>query len=74
MAFDKITRYEGTADHKANFLEDWFYVVKLYSNTSLTVQTNRLIAFLGIVAAVQERTGFTPFFGLWKEALLKGLL
>ncbi|RMZ69352.1 heterokaryon incompatibility [Pyrenophora seminiperda CCB06] len=74
MQFDKIRRYECNIDSRADFLEAWFHVVKQYSTTSLTVQTDRLIAFSGIIAAVQERTRLTPFFGMWKEALVEELL
>jgi hypothetical protein len=55
-------------------LDIWEAIVALYSRSTLTVTTDRLVAISGILAATQRRTGWTNLSGLCEPFLWKQLL
>lgn len=57
-----------------NFSDRWKFNVERYCEMKLTVESDRHVAFLGIIKYVEEATGLQCIFGLWKEHLLAHLL
>jgi hypothetical protein len=55
-------------------LSMWNELVGLYSQGTLTVKTDRLVAISGIIDAIQRRTGWTNLAGLWEPFLWRQLL
>jgi len=53
-----------------SFSDRWKFNVEKYTDMKLTVESDRYIAFLGIIKYVEETTGLECMFGLWKEHLL----
>jgi hypothetical protein len=56
------------------FHAKWIKLVQLYSSTNVTRYKDKLVAFHGIVANIEGRTGLSSVAGLWKEILLAELL
>ncbi|KAK3392130.1 heterokaryon incompatibility protein-domain-containing protein [Sordaria brevicollis] len=52
---------------KADLLYHWAVIQETYSASLLTYNTDRLVAFSGIVEAIQKGTAWTPVAGTWKE-------
>lgn len=57
----------GEADSKTDLLYHWAEIQRAYSASLLTYKTDRLIAFSGIIEAIQKGTTWTPVAGTWKE-------
>jgi Heterokaryon incompatibility protein (HET) len=57
-----------------NFSDRWQSSVERYSSMKLTVQSDRLIAFAGIIKYIEEVTGMECTFGLWKKHFIEHLL
>lgn len=56
------------------FRGQWHLLVEDYRLSTLTYEKDRVIAFAGIVRAIQSQTGFTYLAGIWKELAEFGLL
>jgi hypothetical protein len=52
----------------------WWEIVSAYSFASLTVPTDKEVAFSGIVEVFRKRTGWKYLAGLWEPFLLNELL
>jgi hypothetical protein len=52
----------------------WHSVVNSYTRSSLTYQTDRIVALAGIAQMAEKVTGLTYLVGLWKEQLPLDLL
>ena len=52
---------------KTDLLYHWAEILRSYSASHLTYKEDRLVAFAGIIEAVQKGTGWTPVAGTWKE-------
>jgi len=52
------------------FRNQWSTMITRYRSKKLTVESDRVIAFAGIVDAVQKMTVFTPMCGFWKETFV----
>jgi hypothetical protein len=61
-------------EHFKDFFQAWSSVLTAYSQCSLTKGSDKLIAVHGLIGTVSERTGLTPFAGLWTEYILPGLM
>ncbi|KAH7129826.1 heterokaryon incompatibility protein-domain-containing protein [Dactylonectria estremocensis] len=53
--------------HDESFKGQWGLLVEEYRLANLTFEKDRIIAFAGIVKAVQSQTKFTYLAGIWKE-------
>jgi ligand-binding SRPBCC domain-containing protein len=65
--------------HKKSFrypngFEYWENVVKYYSDTNLTVSTDRLVAISGIMKSIQQKIGADYIAGLWNYRIEYQLL
>lgn len=54
-------------NNKTDLLYHWVEIQRTYSTSYLTYKEDRLIAFSGIIQAIQKGTGWTPVAGTWKE-------
>ncbi|KAK7408823.1 hypothetical protein QQX98_009009 [Neonectria punicea] len=54
-------------EHDESFKGQWSLLVEEYRLANLTYEKDRVIAFAGIVKAVQSKTKFTYLAGIWKE-------
>ncbi|RSL85526.1 hypothetical protein CEP51_003296 [Fusarium floridanum] len=54
-------------EHDESFKGQWSLLVEEYRLANLTFEKDRVIAFAGIVKAVQSQTKFTYLAGIWKE-------
>ncbi|KAK2744551.1 alkyl hydroperoxide reductase thiol specific antioxidant mal allergen [Colletotrichum kahawae] len=63
-------------DHGLYENHSWLSCLELYSGKKLTIQSDRITALLGIVAALQEDRGdsFRTEFGVWEDDLAEQLL
>jgi hypothetical protein len=60
---------------KKDFSDHWKFSVEKYCEMKLTVESDRLIAFMGITKYVEEATGNQKCkFGLWTHYLLEHML
>ncbi|KAL2072096.1 hypothetical protein VTL71DRAFT_11439 [Oculimacula yallundae] len=54
--------------------EFWYHLLGQYSGRDLTNPKDMLPAILGVAKQIQEYTGLTLIYGIWKEDFHKGLL
>lgn len=54
-------------EHDESFKGQWSLLVEEYRLANLTFEKDRVIAFAGIIKAVQSQTKFTYLAGIWKE-------
>jgi Heterokaryon incompatibility protein (HET) len=73
---DEDLRLFGDIDWSVEkyFSDRWRFNVEQYCNMKLTVESDRYVAFTGIIKYVEEVTGLHCVFGLWKEYLLAHML
>lgn len=57
----------GGRERDESFKGQWGLLVEEYRLANLTFEKDRVIAFAGIVKAVQSQTKFTYLAGIWKE-------
>ncbi|KAH7125901.1 heterokaryon incompatibility protein-domain-containing protein [Dactylonectria macrodidyma] len=57
----------GSRSMFESFRGQWRYLIHEYRIAELSFETDRIIAFAGIVGAVQSHTGFVYLAGVWKE-------
>ncbi|KAG4429723.1 hypothetical protein IFR05_014788 [Cadophora sp. M221] len=55
-------------------LTSWFGVVEEFSRLSLTYQSDRLEALMGVAKVFWEKLGCSYLYGVWEDAMAKGLL
>lgn len=65
---------EPWVSSEKTILNEWFEVVSDFRRRDLTYASDRLVAIDAIATAVAQKTGWTYFQGLWKEALPRCLL
>lgn len=54
---------------RTNTASTWEWIVRVYSSTSLTYLTDRLVALSGIARQMQAKTGYHYMAGMWRESL-----
>lgn len=52
----------------------WNKILDAYTQTALTVKTDRLIALTGIIRAIERSTGWRIIDGLWEPFIIRDLL
>ena len=52
----------------------WHKILDAYTQTALTVKTDRLIALAGIIRAIERSTGWRNIGGLWEPFMIRDLL
>ncbi|KAF2027689.1 HET-domain-containing protein, partial [Setomelanomma holmii] len=57
-----------------NFYQAWTSLLTYYTACALTHSNDRLIAFQGMIAVIQQETGFQSLAGIWKELIHLELL
>jgi len=55
-------------------MDAWYNLLTNYTSRSLTFESDRPIAIVGLVNQVKAMTGFTYFHGIWSEDPVRGLL
>lgn len=67
-------RRPGCSDYPGGHFIAWYMIMSYYSHKSLTFETDRLPAILGLVSRFQTMFSTTFVAGLWLEDLHRGLL
>jgi hypothetical protein len=73
---DEDLRLFGDVDWSVEeyFSERWRFNVERYCDMKLTVESDRFVAFTGIIKYVEDATGLHCISGLWKEHLVAHIL
>lgn len=61
-------------DCRERFDVAWHNIVRLYTQSRLSFESDRLIALQGIIASIEQRTGARSLHGLWDKYLARELL
>lgn len=75
--FSPKTSFFATQQHgndPEKYYDQWTVIQIAYTRCSLTRFDDRLVAISGVINRVEDITGWTNMWGLWKERLLQDLL
>lgn len=75
--FSPKTSFFATQQHGNDlekYYDQWTDIQIAYTRCSLTRFDDRLVAISGVIKRVEDITGWTNMWGLWKERLLQDLL
>ncbi|KAF7546918.1 hypothetical protein G7Z17_g8097 [Cylindrodendrum hubeiense] len=72
--FAGIDSDSGSHSIFESFKGQWCHLIEEYRIAELSYEEDRIIAFAGIVGAIQSHTQFTYLAGIWKEFAELGLL
>lgn len=64
----------ASQDNVHRFLRSWHDIIRVYTKLNFTYPSDKPVAFSGIGADAQRRSGLTYYYGLWKEYILQDLL
>jgi Heterokaryon incompatibility protein (HET) len=64
----------GENEAEMKIFQLWDSIICQLSRTSLTIKSDRLAAVVGIASAIQQRTNWKFFAGIWEPFLVRSLL